>query len=108
MSTTTTTEQRISEKDRFADESVRDNQQVAWYARGDGEVFDADSLDTPVDIGEVHELVSVMLKHALFDRCCPTPECVGEVTSQRAWPGFVELIRAVDEDSHLLEKRGSS
>jgi hypothetical protein len=103
-----TTEQTPSENGRNDDESTRDNEAVAWYARGDGEVFDADSLNTTVRIGEVYELVSVMLKHAPFDRCDPTAECIIEVTNQRAWPGFEELVLTIHEEFGLHDEARSS
>jgi hypothetical protein len=106
--TTTTTEQTISEKGQDDGESFHDEQQVAWYARDDGEIFDADSLDTTVRIGEVYELVSVMFKHAPFDRCDPTAECIIEVTNQRAWPGFEELVLTIHEEFGLHDETRSS
>ena len=108
MTNTETTPRTRSERDRVDDESVRGERNVAWYARADGEIFDADSLDTTVRIGEVYELVSVMLKHAPFDRCDPTAECIIEVTNQRAWPGFVELVLTIHEMCGLHDDARSS
>ncbi|GAF87369.1 unnamed protein product, partial [marine sediment metagenome] len=81
MTTEQTTEQAGFEKDRIDDESMRGDQRVAWYGSDECEL--CPPADNPIRIGEVHELVSVMLKYAPFDRSDLAAECVMEVTSQR-------------------------
>jgi hypothetical protein len=105
MTTESTTEQARSETDRIDDGNIRGDQRVAWYARGDGEL--SYPLDTPVPIGEVYELVSVMLKTAPFDHLRPTEECVIETTNHRAWPGFFLLVLMVEAESGLYDEARS-
>jgi hypothetical protein len=104
----TTTDQTLSEKGQDDGESIPDNQDVAWYARGDGEVFDADACDTPVRVAEVYELLSVILSDAPVGRFDPRLEYIAEVTSHRAWPGLIEWVRSIDCDAHLCEREVSS
>jgi hypothetical protein len=107
MSTATTKELTMPEKGRNDDESIRDNQRVAWYARGDGGVYYIDEADTPVRIGEVYELVSGILKHAPFDSFNLTEECVVEATNHRAWPGLLALAMSLDDASGLYDEARS-
>ncbi len=102
MSTTTPR----SETDRIDDESMRGDQRVAWYGRDECEL--CPPVDSPIRIGEVYELVSVMLKHAPFDRFDLTDEMVVEARAQRAWGDFVDLVTRIEDAVYLDLERGSS
>jgi hypothetical protein len=106
MTTESTTEQAGFDKDRSDDESIRGDQRVAWYGSDECEL--CPPADSPIRIGEVHELVSVMLKHAPFDQRSPSWECVVEVKSHRAWCGFVDLVRQIDEEVGMILEPGWS
>lgn len=107
MPNTEKTEQARSGKDRVDDESIRGDRNVAWYAREDGGVYYTYEADTPVRIGEVYEVVSLILKNAPFDSFRPTEECVIEVTNHRAYPGLLGMVMAIDEESGLHEEARS-
>ena len=106
MTNTETTPRTRSGKDRVDDESVRDDQRVAWHTSANGVSWVGDELPIPVHCVEVYELVSVMLKSAPLDRFDLTDEDIDEIVSHRAWPGFLHWVTEIRDFIHMHDRDG--